>query len=328
MRRDVARYDATLLRDAVLPKFERMSLVQSRLLTTPFRAYLRDLASTAQCDAGLLGAVPTARTWRLAAIPRYLTQEDLERVIASCDPSTAVGVRDRAILLLLARLGLRVADVSGLRLEDIDWTRARLIVSGKSRMSSGLPLPQDIGDALLEYVERVRPRVDEAKVFLRIVGPPRPFKRSRAVTSVAQRALRRAGVGGSGPRGAHVFRHSVATGLLRSGATLEVVGALLRHRLPATTAIYAAYAPPLAGWPSPYFAECNGSGETYGHCDRSPRRADLSTTRGRPPACDELDRRQEGTLVALLDALCRPPDYADIWPPRYSGAEPVALGSA
>ena len=216
-----------------------MSSVRSRLLTTAFRAYLRYLASTDQCDAGLLGAVPTARTWRLAAIPRYLPQEDIERAIASCDPTTAVGVRDRAILLLLARLGLRAGDVSRLRLDDIDWTRARLIVSGKSRVSSGLPLPQDVGDALLEYVERVRPRVDEQKVFLRIPGPPRPFKRGRAVTSVAQRALRRAAVGGSGPRGAHVFRHSVATGLLRSGATLDVVGALLRHRMPATTAIYA-----------------------------------------------------------------------------------------
>ena len=236
---DVARYDAALLRDAVLRQFERMSSVQARLLTTAFRAYLRYLASTGQCDAGLLGAVPTARTWRLAAIPRYLPQEDIERAITSCDPTTAVGVRDRAILLLLARLGLRAADVSGLRLDDIDWTRARLIVSGKSRVSSGLPLPQDVGDALLEYVERVRPRVDEEKVFLRIPGPPRPFKRGRAITSVAQRALRRAGVGGPGPRGAHVFRHSVATGLLRSGATLDVVGALLRHRMPATTAIYA-----------------------------------------------------------------------------------------
>ena len=236
---DVARYDATLLRDAVLRQFEGKSSVRSELLTTACRAYLRYLASTGQCDAGLLGAVPTARAWALAAMPRYLPQEDIEQAIATCDRSTAVGVRDRAILLLLARLGLRAGDVIHLRLENIDWTRARLIVSGKSKVSSGLPLPQDVGDALLEYIERVRPRVEEEKVFLRTLGPPRPFKRGRSVTSVAQRALRRAGVGGPGRRGAHVFRHSVATGLLRSGATLDVVGALLRHRMPATTAIYA-----------------------------------------------------------------------------------------
>lgn len=236
---DAARYDAALLRDAVLRQFEGKSSVRCEHLTTAFRAYLRYLASTGQCSARLLSAVPTARAWALASMPRYLPQEDIERAIAACDRSTAVGVRDRAILLLLARLGFRVGDVLRLRLEDIDWTRARVIVSGKSKVSSGLPLPQDVGDALLEYIERVRPRVDEEKVFLRALGPPRPFKRGRSVTKVAQRALRRAGVGGPGRNGARVFRHSVATGLLRSGATLGVVSALLRHRMPATTAIYA-----------------------------------------------------------------------------------------
>ncbi len=162
---DVGRYDAALLRDAVLRQFEGKSPKRAQLLTTAFRAYLRYLASTGQCDAGLLGAVPTAGTWALAAIPRYLPQEDIERAIGTCDPSTAVGVRNRAILLLLARLGLRADDVSRLRLDDLDSTRARLIVCGKSRVSSGLPLPQDVGDALLEYIERVRPRVDEERVL-------------------------------------------------------------------------------------------------------------------------------------------------------------------
>ena len=133
---DVARYDAALLRDAILRQFEGKSPKRAQLLTTAFRAYLRYLASTGQCDAGLLGAVPTARAWALATIPRYLPQEDIERAIATCDPSTAVGVRNRAILLLLARLGLRADDVSRLRLDDLDWTRARLIVCGKSRVSS------------------------------------------------------------------------------------------------------------------------------------------------------------------------------------------------
>ena len=250
---DVARYDATLLTDAVLRQFEGKSSVRSELLTTACRAYLRYLASTGQCDAGLLGAVPTARAWALAAMPRYLPQEDIEQAIATCDRFTAVGVRDRAVLLLLARLGLRAGDVIHLRLEDIDWTRARLIVSGKSKVSSGLPLPQDVGDALLEYIERVRPRVEDEKVFLRALAPPRPFKRGRSVTSVAQRALRRAGVGGPGRRGAHVFRHSVATGLLRSGATLDVVGALLRHRMSATAH---GSAPP---YRSPPHAGCSSS---------------------------------------------------------------------
>ena len=141
---DVARSDAAFLRDAILRQFEGKSPKRAQLLTTAFRAYLRYLASTGQCDVGLLGAVPTARNWALAAIPRYLPQEDIERAIATCDRSTAVGIRNRAILLLLARLGLRAGDVSHLRLEDMDWTHARLVVSGKSRVSSGLPLPQDV----------------------------------------------------------------------------------------------------------------------------------------------------------------------------------------
>lgn len=235
---DATRYDAALLRDAVLRLFEGKSSVWCENLTTALRAYLRYLASTGQCDAGLLGAVPTARAWALARMPRYLPQEDIERAIATCDPATGVGARNRAILLLLARLGLRAGEVSRLRVDDIDWTHARLIVTGKFRVFAGLPLPQDVGDALLEYIERVRPRVDEQRVFLRILGAPRPLQ-SHSITSVARRALRRAGVGGPGRRGAHVFRHSVATGLVRSGATLDLVGALLRHRAPTTTAIYA-----------------------------------------------------------------------------------------
>ena len=235
---DVTQDDAALLRDAILRQFEGTSSKQAQGLTTAFRAYLRHLASTSQCDAGLLGAVSTARTWALAALPQYLPQEDIERAIATCDPSTAVGVRNRAILVLLARLGLRAGEVSRLRLNDMDWARARLVVSGKYRVISALPLPQDVGDALLEYIERVRPRVDEEKVFLRTLGAPRPLD-DHSISTVARRALRRAGVHRPGRRGAHAFRHSVATGLVRSGATLDLVGALLRHRAPASTAIYA-----------------------------------------------------------------------------------------
>ena len=235
---DVAQYDAALLRDAVLRQFEGVSWKHAQGLTTAFRAYLRHLASTGQCDAGLLGAVPTARNWALAALPKYLPPEDIERAIATCDPSTAIGVRNRAILLLLARLGLRAGEVSRLRLNDMDWARARLVVSGKYGVFSGLPLPQDVGDALLEYIEHVRPRVEEEKVFLRILGAPRPLD-GHTISTVARRALRRAGVRGPGRRGAHAFRHSVATGLVRSGATLDLAGTLLRHRAPASTAIYA-----------------------------------------------------------------------------------------
>ena len=236
---DPGTYSAARVRDVMLARLPEASLPRAQSLTTAMRLYLRFLTSVGACRPGLVGAVPTPPSWRLSTLPRYLPSSDIERAVASCDTTSAVGVRDRAILLLLARLGLRAGDVTGLELDDIDWRHARLLVCGKSRRPTGLPLPQDVGDALLAYIERVRPVVREQKVFLRIPAPYRPFQESNAITAIANRALCRAGVAGATPRGARVFRHSAATSLIRSGASLELVGALLRHRLPNTTAIYA-----------------------------------------------------------------------------------------
>ena len=200
--------------------------------------YLRFLVSEGCVAGALAGAVPTVPQWRLSALPRYIPAADVERAILSCGPGPA-GLRDRAILLLLARLALRAGDVVALRLGDIDWDRALLRVSGKSRCESQLPLPQDAGDALLAYITTARPQVREEAVFLRVQAPYRPFTGPSAVSSIARRALDRAEVTTSASRGAHVFRHSQATGLLRSGASLDVIGALLRHRCRDTTMLYA-----------------------------------------------------------------------------------------
>lgn len=236
---DAGRYDATLIRDVLLRRFAEVSSPRAQKVTTSMRMYLRFLASAGASSPGLVGAVPSAARWRLASLPRYLPADDIESVVASCDATTPVGMRDRAILLLLARLALRAGDVANLRLRDLDWRRALLHVSGKSRRRVGLPLPQDVGDALLDYIERARPRVDEEKVFLRCLAPHRPFADSHSVGAVVARALKRAGVDGANGRGAYVFRHSAATNLLRSGVSLEIISALLRHQSPDTTAIYA-----------------------------------------------------------------------------------------
>ncbi|MXY34795.1 MAG: tyrosine-type recombinase/integrase [Boseongicola sp. SB0664_bin_43] len=236
---DAGVYSAALVRDVMLQRLTEASLPQAQSLTTAMRLYLRFLTSVGECRPGLVGAVPTPPSWRLSTLPRYLPLSDIERAIASCDTTSVVGVRDRAVLLLLARLGLRAGDVVALELDDIDWRQARLLVCGKSRRPTGLPLPQDAGDALLEYIERVRPVVCEDKVFLRIPAPHRPLQDSTSISAIANRALSRAGAAGRTPGGARVFRHSAATGLVRSGASLELVGTLLRHRLPNTTAIYA-----------------------------------------------------------------------------------------
>ena len=196
------------------------------------------LASESSVSAALIAAVPTVPDWRLSALPRYISADDVERAIASCDTNPA-GVRDQAILLLLARLALRAGDIVALRLGDIDWDRAVLHVSGKSRRHTALPLPQDVGDALYRYIATVRPRTGEQKVFPGVHTPHRPFAGPSPVSGIARRALDRAGVATFATCGAHVFRHSQATALLRSGATLDVIGSLLRHASASTTVIYA-----------------------------------------------------------------------------------------
>lgn len=160
-------------------------------------------------------------------------------MIASCDPGTARGLRDRAILMLLARLALRASDVANLHLEDIDWDNALIKVAGKTSYAVALPLPQDAGDALLTYIERARPAVASTKVFIRAIAPFVPFASSGPVTIVVRDALKRAGVDNANFRGAHLLRHAAATHMLRTGATLDAVGAVLRHRSTETTAIYA-----------------------------------------------------------------------------------------
>ncbi|RWX59007.1 integrase, partial [Mesorhizobium sp. M4B.F.Ca.ET.089.01.1.1] len=168
----------------------------------------------------------------------YIDRESIERIIASCDPSTRRGIRDRALIMLLARLGLRAGDIATLQLDDIDWDQGTIRVSGKSRRATRLPLPQDAGEAILAYIEHVRPTVPDRHLFLRMNAPHRSFARSSIVGWVVRKSIERAGLTGI-PSGSHVFRHSLATAMLREGSTLEAIGTVLRHRKPDTTAIYA-----------------------------------------------------------------------------------------
>ena len=237
--KDPTTYDAALVRQVLLSRFAEVSKSHAHRLVSVMRMYLRLLSSKGQCPASLVGAVPRTGLWSLATLPRYLSVEDVEKVIASCDGTRPVDIRNRAILLLLARLGLRAGDVRFLQLNDIDWDNAELHVRGKSRRSVRLPLPQDAGDALLAYIEQTRPRVNEQTVFLRARAPYRSFAYSTAISRMVHHALQRAGVNSPSGQGAHIFRHSAATGLLRSGASLDTVGALLRHERAMTTAIYA-----------------------------------------------------------------------------------------
>lgn len=236
---DPGTYDARLVRHVILEEAGRCSRAYVKTMTMALRGYLRFLAARGLCRPGLDHAIPTIPQWRLSALPRYITSAEVERVIASCDVARPQGVRDRAILLLLARLGLRAGDILDMRFDDIDWREGTLSVRGKARREIRLPLPQDAGDALLDYLRDARPQVACDRVFLRSVAPHRALSRSSTVSSVVRHALEKAGINDAPSQGAHLLRHSAATSMLRSGATLDTIGTILRHRSLDTTAHYA-----------------------------------------------------------------------------------------
>ncbi|HEX7783966.1 MAG TPA: tyrosine-type recombinase/integrase [Sphingomicrobium sp.] len=237
MLRDPARLDAGLIRRIVSQRIAEVPGSTS-LIATIMRSYVRFLISRGECAPALQHAFPAVRRFRLRTLPRYMDDAAIEKIIASCGTGTAVGIRDKAIILLLARLGLRAGDICQLRLIDIDWNDGYLRVRGKGRRPDRLPLPQDAGDAILDYLDRARPRIDEQRLFVRVQAPFRPFSSSAEIAGIVARVFDRGGIGGL-PTGAHAFRHSLATRMLRAGAGLESVGTILRHRSPATTAIYA-----------------------------------------------------------------------------------------
>lgn len=231
-------WDAHRVREVILAETKRVSLAHVKTMTTALRGFLRFLSAQGMCRSGLEYAVPTIPQWQLSTLPRYICASDVERLIATCDPTTSTGRRDRAILLLLARLGLRAGDILALRLDDVDWQQATLSVRGKGRRETKLPLPQDAGDAVLDYLERVRPQVRCDRIFCMLNAPFRPLTRSSVVSDVVRSAIRKAGVAAP-TTGANLLRHSAATAMLRGGATLDLVGAVLRHRSPDMTAHYA-----------------------------------------------------------------------------------------
>lgn len=236
---DPARYDAAHVRQVLLREVKALSRSYAKTYVTALRAFLRFLAVQGQCRPHLDQAVPVLPEWNLSALPRYLEKEDIDRVIASCDRSHPQGMRDRAILLLLARLGLRAGDVRTMQLGDFDWEEGTLRVLGKGRREIRLPLPQDAGEAVIDYIIHARPHTNTDRVFLCLNAPIRPLATSSTISDVVRLALKRAGIINPPSKGAHLLRHSAATGMLRSGASLEVIGSVLRHKSPDSTAYYA-----------------------------------------------------------------------------------------
>jgi site-specific recombinase XerD len=233
------RFTAQKVRKFVLERTRQSGWGAAKVCATGVRMFLRFLVAEGQCPIGLDASIPTCAHWRLSSLPQYLQAGDVERIIDSCNRATPVGCRDRAILLLLARMGFRAGDVAGLRLHDIDWEQAWIRVSGKGQRQTRLPLTQEIGDAISAYLLQGRPACSSDALFVRDRAPFRDLKSQSAVSMIVTRAMRRAKVTCPNRGAAHVLRHSAATSMLRHGASLQEIAAILRHRSTQTTEIYA-----------------------------------------------------------------------------------------
>jgi integrase/recombinase XerD len=233
---DVRNYSAETLRNFVAARARPHGISRANSIVGAVRSFVRYLGITGQCSPGMEHAIPIFASWQLSSVPRFLSGEEVERVISSCN-GYVFELRDRAVILLLARLGLRSSEVAHLRFTDIDWRSGTITISGKGRRRESLPLPQEVGRAILLYVRQGRPVLRVPEVFATVLAPFHAVTRA-VVTHIVRGALRRAGI--KAPiNGAHVLRHSAATSMLRQGVSLAGVGAVLRHRAPTTTAHYA-----------------------------------------------------------------------------------------
>jgi integrase/recombinase XerD len=236
---DTGQYTAATVRAALLDQIRGRRPAYAKTFVGALRIYLRFLATSGVCQPGLDHALPTVAEWKLSSLPRYLDSVQAARLCDSCRRDGPLRSRDRAIMLLLLRLGLRAGDIASMRPADIDWQEATLLVRGKGRRDVRLPLPQDAGDAVLEYLEHERPRVTIDRIFLCANAPFRALRSGGAVSNIVQGALRAAGIENPPTRGANLIRHTTATTMLRGGATLDEIGTILRHKSPDTTAHYA-----------------------------------------------------------------------------------------
>jgi integrase len=227
--------DAVAVNAFVLHEAKRSSVGSAKCTVTRLRSLLRFLHVEGEIRHDLTGAVPRVASWRLASLVKALDADSVARLQTSCDQRTSVGRRDLAVLTLLSRLGLRAGEVTALRLGDIDWRAGEILIRGKGGRQEQLPLPFDVGDALVGWLRDGRPRCGHQLVFTRVRAPHSGLS-TTGVTQLVRSACKRAGLPAVG---AHRLRHTAATGMLRAGASLSDVGQVLRHRDADTTAIYA-----------------------------------------------------------------------------------------
>lgn len=216
----------------------RGSATQIHQIVAAVRGILRFAHFRGDLSTDLSVSVPRVPKWSKTALPKYLSPEEVKKSFEACDRQTAFGKRNYAILLLLARFGLRAGEVASLQLESIDWNSGTLIVRGKGSRWSEFPLLKDVGEALADYLRNGRPETKSRSVFLRAVAPVQALHGQAAIGSIVRSVLEKAGIY-QPRRTAHAFRHTLATDMLREGVSLQEIGRILRHQDPETTTIYA-----------------------------------------------------------------------------------------
>jgi len=208
------------------------------LMVTALRSFFRYLRHRGDITTDLAACIPSIANWQLSSLPKFLQPHQVQRVLSQCDRRTSQGRRDYAILLLLSRLGLRACEIVSLTLEDIHWQAGEITIQGKGNLMARFPLPPDVGQAIVAYLKKDRPLCSTRHVFIRLKAPRRGFANSEAISTLVARALKKAGID-SPHTGAHLFRHTLATQMLRQGASLADIAHLLRHRSFNTTTLYA-----------------------------------------------------------------------------------------
>jgi integrase/recombinase XerD len=235
----VRRLDARVLRGFLLERTQRRSSESVRLLATSLRSFLRFLHAHGEIRYDLTAAIPTVRRWAHPGVPRKLTTEEVKRILSAPNRTTFTGRRDFAILLLLAKLGLRASEVLLLELRDLRWRTGEVLIRGKGGQRDVLPLPREVGAALARHLRLDRGSPPTQRVFLRAIAPRVPLAGPASIGHIVRRAMVQAGVDRPKQIAAHLFRHTLASRMLQQGANLMEISEVLRHRAQSTTELYA-----------------------------------------------------------------------------------------
>ena len=234
---DLNHLSAQMILDYVQSLPNRYSTKHSQVVVSALRSFFRFLFIHSVIEQDLAVALPSIPSWRAAHLPEFLTTSQTSKLLETCDRRTHKGRRNYSILLLLVRLGLRASEIITLTLDDIDWRAGELEIRGKSNKIARLPLPVDVGDAIIAYLQNGRPRCNTRSLFVRTKAPYRGFHHPSSVSTIVRRALDAAGIT-TQLLGAHLLRYTMAQNCLCHGATLHELRELMRHTSIDTTALY------------------------------------------------------------------------------------------